>query len=157
MSEDDTGGTRWLDEREQLAWRSFVALHSGLNRVLERQLQRDTGLSMADYTVLVTLSEAPDQRCRHFELSRRIHWEKSRLSHHLTRMTQRGLVERASCPEDSRGGFVVLTAAGAEAIAAAAPRHVEHVRRWFIDLLDAGQLDALISIGRAVVPVLDEG
>jgi DNA-binding MarR family transcriptional regulator len=147
---------RWLDDREQRAWRSYLLVQHGLNRVLERQLQRDTGLSIADYTVLVQLSEAPERRRRHFELGRAIGWEKSRLSHHLTRMVQRGLVAREACPEDSRGGFVVLTESGVAAIAAAAPLHVAHVRRWFIDRLSEQQLDALVAIGDAVAPGLDD-
>ena len=142
---------RWLSEHEHRAWRSFLACNSGLMAVLERQLQRDSGLSTADYTVLVQLSEAPEQRCRHFELGEAIGWEKSRLSHHLSRMVQRGLVERAACPEDNRGGYVVLTAGGAAAITAAAPRHVANVRRYFIDRLSADQLDALIALGDAVL------
>lgn len=142
---------RWLSEHEHRAWRSYLACYSGLMAVLERQLQRDSGLSTADYTVLVQLSEAPEQRCRHFELGEAIGWEKSRLSHHLSRMVQRGLVERAACPEDSRGGYVVLTTTGAAAIAAAAPRHVANVRRHFIDRLRADQLDALIALADSVL------
>jgi len=147
---------RWLDEDEQAAWRSYVAVRNGLARTLERHLQRETGLSMADYVVLVHLSEAPEQRCRHFELGQAIGWEKSRLSHHLTRMVARGLVERVACPEDSRGGFVGLTPEGMATITAAAPRHVAHVRQYFIDRLDARLLDALQAIGDAVLDGLDD-
>lgn len=148
-------GPRWLDEREQRAWRSLLDLQEALGRTLERQLQRETGLSTADYGVLVHLSEAPEQRLRHFELGQALQWEKSRLSHHLRRMVDRGLIERQSCPEDNRGGFVALTPAGRAAIAAAAPRHVAHVRQRFVDRLTPEQLDVLVAIHDAVVPHLD--
>jgi DNA-binding MarR family transcriptional regulator len=105
--------------------------------------------------VLVQLSEAPGGRLRAFELGGLTQWEKSRLSHHITRMADRGLVRRESCPTDNRGAFVVMTAAGRKAIEAAAPLHVEHVRRLFIDSLTPEQLDALAEISDAVLAGLD--
>ena len=85
---------RWLDEREQRAWRRFITMQAQLRARLARQMQRESGLSEADYEVLVQLSEAPCGRQRVFELGQATQWEKSRLSHHLTRMVQRGLVAR---------------------------------------------------------------
>jgi len=146
---------RWLDEREARAWRRFISMQAQLRARMARQLQRDSGLSEADYEVLVQLSEAPDGRQRVFELGRATQWEKSRLSHHLTRMAQRGLVARETCPTDFRGAFVVLTDAGREAIEGAAPQHVEHVRRWFVDALTPEQLDALAEMSDAVLERLD--
>jgi DNA-binding MarR family transcriptional regulator len=147
---------RWLTRREQRAWRGFVALQQRLTPRVARELHRETGLSGADYEVLVQLSEAPNERLRAFELSLQTQWEKSRLSHHITRMAERGLVKRESCPTDNRGAFVVMTAAGRKAIEAAAPLHVEHVRRWFIDSLTPEQLDALAEISDAVMARLDD-
>ena len=147
---------RWLDEREQRAWRRFITMQGQLRARLARQLQRDSGLSEADYEVLVQLSEAPCGRQRVFELGQATQWEKSRLSHHLTRMVQRGLVARETCPTDSRGAFVRLTDAGREAIERAAPRHVEHVRDWFVDVLTREQLDALGEMAEAVLDRLAE-
>ena len=148
--------SRWLSRREQRAWRGFVLLQHRLTPRIAHDLQRETGLSAADYEVLVQLSEAPGARLRAFELGGLTQWEKSRLSHHITRMVDRGLVRRESCPTDSRGAFVVMTAAGHKAIEAAAPRHVEHVRRWFIDSLTPEQLDALADISDAVLAKLDD-
>jgi DNA-binding MarR family transcriptional regulator len=148
--------TRWLNQREQRAWRAFVLMQRRFGGRLAREIQKDTGLSGADYEVLVNLSEAPEGRMRAFELGRATEWEKSRLSHHITRMADRGLVRRESCPTDNRGAFVVLTEVGRKAIDEAAPRHVEHVRRWFIDSLTPAQLDALAEIAEAVVVKLDE-
>jgi DNA-binding MarR family transcriptional regulator len=147
--------TRWLTPREQRAWRGLVNLQRLINGRVARELQRLTGLSGADYEVLVNLSEAPGGRLRAFELGRATEWEKSRLSHHISRMADRGLVRRESCPTDSRGAFVVLTAAGRKVIEAAAPLHVEHVRQLFIDSLTPEQLDALSEISEAVLTKLD--
>jgi DNA-binding MarR family transcriptional regulator len=123
---------------------------------IAQAIQHDTGLSGADYEVLVNLSEAPAGRMRAFELGRATQWEKSRLSHHITRMVERGLVQRESCPTDNRGAFVVLTPSGRSAIEAAAPKHVEHVRRWFIDSLTPEQLDALAEISETITAKLAE-
>lgn len=143
--------TRWLDDREQRAWRGLLAMHARLDAHLRRSLARESGLSDADYGVLVNLSEAPDERMRIFELVQALQWEKSRLSHQLRRMEQRGLVERSGCETDGRGAFVALTPEGRAAIAGAAPLHVAQVRRHFADVLTPEQLDALDSITDAVL------
>lgn len=148
-----TGG--WLDEREHRAWRGYLRANTLLSARLNRELQRHAELSNADYEVLVNLSEAADRRLRPFELGEAMQWEKSRLSHHLKRMEARGLVVREECPSDARGAFVVVTDAGMAAITAAAPLHVDEVRRSFIDVLTSEQLDALIEISDAVLTALD--
>jgi DNA-binding MarR family transcriptional regulator len=121
------------------------------------RLQRETGLSEADYEVLVNLSEAPGGRLRPRDLGGATRWEKSRISHHVGRMEERGLVRRKVCPTDRRGAFVAITPAGRRAIERAAPRHVEHVREVFVDALTPAQLDALAEIAEAVLVRLGEG
>jgi DNA-binding MarR family transcriptional regulator len=146
---------QWLDEREARAWRSFIYMQANVRRVVGKELQQETGLSDADYAVLVHLSEAPDGRLRPFQLGVAADWEKSRLSHHLTRMERRGLVERQSCPSDNRGAFVALTPTGRTAIEKAAPIHVEQVRHWFISALSPEQLEALTEISETLLDRLD--
>ena len=148
--------TRWLTDDEQCAWRAFLAMKTQLDVQLGRTMQDECGLSMADFAVLVPLSEDPERRVRILELARGLQWEKSRLSHQLTRMQQRGLIERSNCSEDRRGAFVVLTAAGVAAIQAAAPRHVAAVRQYVFDALSADQVAALGDIARAVQRRLDD-
>jgi DNA-binding MarR family transcriptional regulator len=150
-SPENPAPPRWLDAREQLAWRRVIMMFPRLQRTLAHELQRTTGLSYADYSVLVPLSEAPEGRLRPFELSGVVEWEKSRLSHHLTRMEARGLIERQYCPSDNRGAFIALTPVGRAAIEAAAPIHVEQVRRWFISALTSDQLDEFSAIADAVL------
>jgi DNA-binding MarR family transcriptional regulator len=142
--------TRWLSPTEARAWRALQNLRTPLHAVLNRQLLRDSALSMADYDVLVVLSENEAGTLRAGELGRIIGWEKSRLSHHLKRMEQRKLVERLDCLTDGRGLLVSMTDHGRAAIAEAAPGHVEAVRENVIDLLTPAQLAALAEIGEAV-------
>ena len=153
---EDMAGSEWLDEQEARAWRQFLVMSSRLRRSLGAELQRDTGLSDGDYGVLVALSEAPDARLRPSEIGTAIQWEKSRLSHHLTRMEQRGLVKRMPCKTDNRGALVGMTAAGRRALGQAAPQHVDHVRRVFFDALTRDQIAALADISEAVLAKLEQ-
>ena len=148
--------TRWLDDDEQRAWRAFLRMQGQLAARLNRQLQADSGLSLADYAVLAQLSEAPDGRLRPYELQRDLEWEQSRLSHHLARMQRRGHVRREECTMDGRGAFIALTDAGRAAIEAAAPGHVEAVRGLFLDRLTRQQVAALNRISSQVLAGLED-
>ncbi|MEZ5141509.1 MAG: MarR family transcriptional regulator [Acidimicrobiales bacterium] len=142
--------TRWLSDDEREAWKHLNLMQLQLNALLGRELA-DDGLSYQDYLVLAGLSDAPDNRVRLTELGCQLGWEKSRVSHHVSRMEQRGLVAKVKCPTDRRGSFVVLTDEGRRAIAAAAPGHVDTVRRHFIDLLTPEQISTLDDIARTVL------
>jgi len=133
----------WLSDEQQMVWRSWLAVSAGLPAALHRQLAADSGLSLPDFDVLVQLSESSEGRLRVTELARALTWERSRVSHHLTRMQKRGLVAREECADDGRGAFVVLTPAGRTAIEQAAPAHVRTVRDLVFAGLDADDLAAL--------------
>ena len=141
---------RWLDEREERAWRGFQRMRTGLTAHLARELTRANGLTEADYAVLVTVSEAPGHRIRSRDLGQALGWDRSRLSHQITRMQTRGTIKRESCPGDARGFDVILTPAGLASIETAAPMHLASVRHCFADLLTPEQLDALAGIADAV-------
>lgn len=147
---------QWLTEREAHAWRSLQMMQMRLTGALTRQLVADSHLSYPDYLVLVGLTEQEDGRLRLFELGRLLGWEKSRLSHHVARMDQRGLVTKEACGSDRRGFHVVVTPAGRKAIKAAAPGHVDAVRRLFVDRLSPTQLDAIAAASDAVLAALDK-
>ncbi len=147
---------RWLDEREARAWRSLQSMQMRLEGELARQLAVGSGLSYPDYVVLVALTDRADGRMRLFELGDVLGWEKSRLSHHVRRMTERGLVDKQQCDSDRRGAFVVITDAGRQAIEAAAPGHVAAVRGLFVDRLTPSQLEALSEVAEAVLAGLDQ-
>ncbi|HMD95174.1 MAG TPA: MarR family transcriptional regulator [Trebonia sp.] len=146
----------WLNTDEQRVWRTYVRMSSLLPAQLNRQLQQDSGLTLPEYEVLVQLSEAPEGRLRPFQICEALTWEQSRLSHQLTRMQHRGLIAREECKADGRGAFVVLTPAGAEAIAAAAPGHVAAVRALIFDRLTDAQRAAFDEACTAVVEALTE-
>ena len=142
---------RWLDAGEQAAWRGFLDMHARLFARLNREMPEQAGISIADFSVLAQLSEHPAGRVRVLELARALRWEKSRLSHQLTRMQQRGLIERSNCSDDRRGAFVVLTTQGRDTVEGAAPAHVESVRRYVFDELSAEQVATLAAVAHAVV------
>ncbi|MDO0928863.1 MarR family transcriptional regulator [Streptomyces sp. TG1A-8] len=142
---------RWLSGTEEQAWRGLLRMHDLLVSRAGRSLQSRFGLSGTDYTVLAELTRAADGRLRMSELAQVLGWEKSRLSHHLTRMAKRDLVAREECADDRRGAFVVVTPQGRAAITAAAPHHVADVRRYFLDHLTPGQIALLGEIAELVV------
>ena len=145
------GEPRWLSDREQRAWRGYRRMRTLLDLQLGRDLMRESGLSEADYDVLSGLSETEGHRLRLGELAAQMLWSKSRLSHHITRMQQRGLVRREECSDDGRGSMIVLTEAGWRGIVEAAPGHVESVRRHMIDLLTEDEIEALAALTGRVV------
>jgi DNA-binding MarR family transcriptional regulator len=140
---------RPFSDREQAAWRAFYELQEVLRGRIEQQLQADSGLSHADYTVLAVLSEADSHRLRAIELGQRLGWEKSRLHHQLTRMCKRGLVRRSS--GEGRAVNVTITSAGLSALGKAVPFHRQHVRHLVLDRITPEQLDELGAISRTLL------
>jgi len=139
-------GPRWLDQREAHVWQAYRDLQRELRNALDRQLVHDAGLSGAEYALLVPLSETSGGRLRARDLGGIVGWDRSRISHQLSRMEHRGLVTREPCPDDARGSIVRLAAAGRSAIEAAAPNHVATVRRLFLDPLSDDELDTLATL-----------
>jgi DNA-binding MarR family transcriptional regulator len=130
---------------ELATWRSLLDITGELRRVLGAELL-ETGLSPADYQVLLALTEADGKRMRSSELARTIDWERSRLSHHLARMERRGLIRRTDCPTDSRGAEVSVTAEGARVFRRATAPHMRSIKRHFADALTSDQFAALADI-----------
>ena len=139
----------WLTDEQQRVWRNYLTMLSGLEAAMNRQLQADCGLSLADYDVLVPLSERGPQRV--YELAEALSWEQSRLSHQLRRMRDRGLVTRRGSHDDRRGATIGLTPRGRAALRAAAPGHAELVRATMFDEMTATELRALRSLIDRVV------
>jgi DNA-binding MarR family transcriptional regulator len=142
---------RWLNEREACVWQGYLAMQRELLGALERQNIRDSGISGAEYAVLVPLSEAPDGLMRARELGACLDWDRSRLSHQIRRMEKRGFVTREECSTDARGSMVRLTPEGRQAIETAAPEHVEYVRRYFFDHLSDSDMNTLSAIFERVL------
>jgi len=143
--------TRWLQDEEQQTWRAFLMAMRLLFDELDRELQRDAGIPHAYYEILVRLSEAPGRTLRMSDLAERSGSSRSRLSHAVARLEEAGWVRRAACPTDRRGFLAVLTDEGFAALAAAAPGHVEGVRRHLFDQLTRQQVGQLREISQTVL------
>ena len=147
--------TTWLTETEKQVWKNLTLMQFQLFALLGRELT-DTGLSFQDYIVLAELSERPNHQARLTDLGRQLGWEKSRISHQVTRMEQRELVAKVKCPNDQRSYLITLTEEGQAAIKTAAPHHVTTVRRYFIDTITPEQLRVLGQITTEVLHNLPE-
>ncbi|MFE9632790.1 MarR family winged helix-turn-helix transcriptional regulator [Streptomyces sp. NPDC006463] len=141
---------RWLTEPEMDAWYAWRRMFPLVNAGIARDLNQDSGLSEADYDVLSVLGSTAGHRMRISALAVLMQWSRSRLSHQLTRMEQRGLVRREEVPADARGAEVVLTGTGVSTITSAAPLHVESVRRHLIDILTPEQLRTFAEVGEVL-------
>jgi DNA-binding MarR family transcriptional regulator len=153
--EDVTVDTPWLDRRQLRAWIRLRGILELLPGVLDAQLRRDAEVTEFDYYVLAMLSEAPARTLRMTELARQTNATLPRLSHVVTRLEGRGLVERFPCPEDGRATNAGLTEAGWAKVQEAAPGHVANVRQHVIDALSDEQIDQLAAIGDAILTRLD--
>lgn len=147
---------QWLSPEQQRTWRRYLRVERLLPTRLGHQLQVSSGLTGAEYEVLVNLSEVPGGRLRPYQLGEAMQWEQSRLSHQLTRMERRGLVAREDCPKDGRGSFVVLTESGRNAVESAAPAHVAAVRRLVFDQLTDDEAEAFGELCAKIVAALEQ-
>jgi len=149
------GEPRWLDAEEQKAWRAWLYSSLLLQDRLDRELTHETGISHAYYEILVALSETPGRMMRMSELADRCLSSRSRLSHAVSRLEERGWVRRQVCPDDGRGQLAVLTDEGFAALEAAAPIHVESVRMHLFDQLTPQQIENMRDIGETLLRHLD--
>src|SRR3954465_6740775 len=142
---------QWLTAEEQRAWRAYIESTKVLMDALDRQLQRDAGMPHAYYEILVRLSEADGRSLRMSELADSTLSSRSRLSHAVARLEERGWVVREDCLTDRRGQVARLTDEGFEVPATAASGHVAAVRRFVVDVLGPRQLAALAAASDAIV------
>lgn len=149
------GDVRWLDEQEIRAWLKFRAVVELYPSILDSQLRRDAQLTHMEYQVLAMLSEAPGGSLRMSVLASRTNSSLTRMSHVVTRLSERGIVARQACDQDGRATNVVLTQAGRARLEEAAPGHVGQVRDSFVDALSPEQLDQLTDICDAILDRID--
>src|SRR3954451_6210664 len=146
---------RWLSEAAERNWRAYLRATRLVDEVLDSQLQRDAGMPHTYYEVLVRLSESPGRRMRMAELAAGAQSSRSRISHAVARLEERGWVTREACASDRRGQEAVLTDTGFAALAAAAPGHVEQVRHALLDPLTPVQLGQLERICTAIADAVE--
>ncbi len=144
-------GANWLDQEQQQIWRNWLSGVARINQHLDADL-RTRGLDLAEYEILVALSEAEGRRLRMSELAELVHQSRSRLTHAISRLERRGIVSRSSASDDRRGVYAHLTDEGFGVLEAAAPDHVNAVREVFVDVADPRDFEAL---GRVMKAVLD--
>lgn len=147
--------TTWLSEKELAAWVRLVAVVELLPGVLDSQLRKDASLTHFEYYVLAILSEASERTLRMTALAAQAHATLPRLSHVVSRLVDRGLVERLQCPMDGRATNARLTAAGWAKVQQTAPGHVATVRERVFDGLTPGQVGELTAITEAILERLD--
>jgi DNA-binding MarR family transcriptional regulator len=146
----DGMATRWLSTEQQRAWRAYIEAVRLLQDALDAQLQADADMPHTYYEILVRLAESPDRKLRMAELATGTQSSRSRVSHAVARLEERGWVRREPCASDRRGQLAVLTDDGYAALAAAAPGHVAAVRETVIDPLSREQLRALADASTAI-------
>lgn len=137
-------GHRRLPSKHELrVWRDYIETAEAIRSRLAARLQRDFDLSSGDYQVLLTLSEATDNRLRSSDLAAKMGWERSRLSHHLSRMERRNLLYREECADDSRGAWVSHTKEGEQAFRSSTVPHLQAIREFFVDALSPEEIDQM--------------
>jgi DNA-binding MarR family transcriptional regulator len=141
---------KWLSADEQCAWRAYLEASQRLFVQLDRDLEHDVGMPLAYYQILAMLSEAPGHTLRMSDLAAQTWSSRSRLSHAVDRLEEKGWVERVSCPSDKRGAYAVLTEAGERVLEAAAPSHVASVRRLLFDQFTPEDLAAFGRLSRKI-------
>lgn len=146
-----------LSSAEQATWAAFYAMSRRLDRALDVQLQRDYGLSASEYEVLLAINLSPERQLRVTAIALAIGWEKSRVSHLVTRMEKRGLVTKTECPSDARGSWIGLTTSGRRSVLGAIRGHTEAVRRYFFDMLTPADAAAIESLSGRVVDAIGCG
>ncbi|NLA55556.1 MAG: winged helix-turn-helix transcriptional regulator [Corynebacterium humireducens] len=144
---------RWLNDEEQALWRLILAGMRKIDRVMDETLLATSDLSSSEFAVLVSLSEADNQSLRLRDLCASLDWDRSRTSHQITRMERRGLVTKRKSEGDARGVVVSLTDEGMRRLEAAAPEHVESVRRVVFDHMTPEQHSHLKDFMQGVIAV----
>lgn len=146
--------TRWLSVEEQEIWRTWLLGTARIQSFLDADLRR-FGFDLAEYEILVALSESENGRLRMSELAELVHQSRSRLTHTIKRLEERGCVTRMSCAADGRGVWAEMTDPGMDLLREMAPRHVEAVRRILVDAVDPADLAAMGRAMSAVLAVAD--
>ena len=144
-------GPRWLSAEEQETWRAFLCACNAFFSAVDTQLQHDSGMPHTYYEILVQLSETPGHALRMSQLAEATSASKSRVSHAVARLEERGWVRRTDCATDRRGQVAELTDEGYAALAEAARGHVEQVRRSLFDELTPDQVTQLKAISEAMI------
>ena len=147
---------RKLSAPEEELFHAFYLMRRGFDRALDAQLQRDDGISISELEVMMTLVRAPGRRLRVRDLVTLTGWEKSRVSHQVTRMAARGLLEREDCAEDRRATWIRLSGDGRRVVVHALPKHTATIRRILFDALSDEQQEQLLAISQRMIEAMED-
>jgi len=136
--------TKPLSPHELRVWHAFKLMGEDVMARVERDIVDATGLSGPDFGVLVRLADCGKGQMRQQTLAESIGWDKSRLSHQLTRMKERGLIERRKA--EKRVVLVMLTKHGGEKLRAARPIHAGSVRQNLLARLSEEQIATIVRV-----------
>lgn len=143
-SENDAPARRRSPSASELAiWREYVETSEQVKRTLSTAFHETSGISPGDYAVMLALSEAPEKTLRSSDVADVVGWERSRLSHHLRRMEERGLITRGAVDGDARGAGVTLTDTGSRIFRSSSSSHLRLIREVFVDAFTPAQLDVM--------------
>jgi DNA-binding MarR family transcriptional regulator len=148
---------RKLSAAEEELFHAFYLMRRGFDRALDAQLQHDDGISISELEVLMALVRSPGRRLRVRDLAELTGWEKSRVSHQVTRMEARGLVEREDCAEDRRASWIRLSGDGRRVLVRALPKHTATIRRILFDAITPEQQDELLAIANRMTDAMAAG
>ncbi|MHA6668891.1 MarR family winged helix-turn-helix transcriptional regulator [Homoserinimonas sp. A447] len=154
---EETKPFRWLDDREQRAWRAYLVASSRLQEVLDRDLQAQSGMPHTYYMILAMLSEAPGHGIRMTELAQVLKSSVSRLSHAVRKLEEAGWIRRDADPADGRVTYACLTEEGLRVLTDAAPAHVTTVVDNVFDRLSEEQVEQLYEISAAILGAVSPG
>ncbi|MGC4192073.1 MAG: MarR family transcriptional regulator [Thermomicrobiales bacterium] len=154
MSDSPPIPTASLSPEQDATWNGYQRMRLRLAERLNRDLAQRTGLSEADYEILAFLADRPHTPVRAIALRCGLQWEKSRLSHQLRRMEERGLIQRLACPADNRSFEVAITDAGREKVSTAKTVYAHLVRQYVFAALTPKQVDALGEVANAILSTL---
>jgi DNA-binding MarR family transcriptional regulator len=147
-----------VSQEDWEVWRDYYRAARELTHAFDRRLQDDSGISHPEYLVMVALWNAPHRKLRTGELADDLSWEKSRVSHQVTRMVARGLLERTECDTDARGVWVGLTAEGSRTLLGATRDHTQAIGDWFFDVLTDDEKHAIQTASRRMrAKLIDDG
>src|SRR5260221_9440623 len=145
-----------LSDTQLGAWANYQRMRVRLTERINRELAQKAGLSEVDFEILSALIESPNESVRALALRCGLEWEKSRLSHQLRRMEERGLITRQECAEDNRGSVIRVTGVGRKLATEAKVYCEQAVRQYVVDVLTAEQLQALGTIAETILLQLEE-
>jgi len=148
---------RKLSAAEEELFHAFYLMRRGFDRALDAQLQHDDGISISELEVLMALVRSPGRRLRVRDLAELTGWEKSRVSHQVTRMEARGLVEREDCAEDRRASWIRLSGDGRRVLVRALPKHTATIRRILFDAITPEQQNELLAIANRMTEAMAAG